>query len=459
MSGYRLYQNGGQVGTSSSVGYIFGGLTCATSYTLGVAAVDGAGNVSGVATVSVTTAACSGGGGSAASLAVSTAGSDSTCVRGDLSKPCLSLNRAFALASCGDLVSVAPGSYASQTITGAKSCTPSTPVKFVPSSGQPVFDDVSIQTSYVWVEGMKVPHSLTATSVGDWDVIAPSPKLPSAVSYVTLKNDEGGRFYIYAEHVDMLGGSYGGFNSCLVGGEDLGNIWQQADSSGNYYASSYVTLDGVTVHDGSDNGNLCSGYSNSGAHVDALQILGGHHITIRNSFFYGCPTSCIIGSGFRTGEDNYLIENNFFQQEAHPGATLNFSYSSNGDPATGANMVIRYNTTNGSIATGCTSGSAGCWNVYGNIVGYANCGAGSSWSYNVIADGSCVGGTNKKGTPSFVGPTGQSSFGSTTIPNFHLAPTDTVAKTPATPTATPAPTTTATHARRWRTDLGAHEVG
>ena len=38
--------------------YTSRGLTCATSYTLGVAAVDGAGNVSGVASLSVTTAAC-----------------------------------------------------------------------------------------------------------------------------------------------------------------------------------------------------------------------------------------------------------------------------------------------------------------------------------------------------------------------------------------------------------------
>ncbi len=58
VTGYRLYQNGSQVGASSSVGYIFGGLTCATNYTFGVAAVDGAGNVSTIATIGLTTAAC-----------------------------------------------------------------------------------------------------------------------------------------------------------------------------------------------------------------------------------------------------------------------------------------------------------------------------------------------------------------------------------------------------------------
>src|SRR5262249_7579646 len=157
------------------------------------------------------------------------------------------------------------------------------------------------------------------------------------------------------------------------------------------HASSYVTFDGVTVHDGTDNGNVCG--SSSGPHVDALQILGGHHVTIRNSFFYNCPTSCIIGSGFRTGEDNYLIENNFLQKDANPGATLNFSYSSPGDPPTGPNMVIRYNTTNGTIAAACVSGSPGCWDVYGNIMADAYCPQLATFENNVVMNGQCGGKT------------------------------------------------------------------
>ena len=51
VTGYRLYLGGSQVGTSPSTSYLFSGLTCGTSYTLGVAAVDAAGNVSGTATI------------------------------------------------------------------------------------------------------------------------------------------------------------------------------------------------------------------------------------------------------------------------------------------------------------------------------------------------------------------------------------------------------------------------
>ena len=59
MTGYRVYVGGTQVATTLSLNYIFGGLNCGTTYTLGVAAVDAANNVSPISTVSQATAACS----------------------------------------------------------------------------------------------------------------------------------------------------------------------------------------------------------------------------------------------------------------------------------------------------------------------------------------------------------------------------------------------------------------
>ena len=58
VTGYRTFRNGTQVGTPAGTPYVFSGLACGTSYTLGAAAVDAAGNVSGTATVSATTSAC-----------------------------------------------------------------------------------------------------------------------------------------------------------------------------------------------------------------------------------------------------------------------------------------------------------------------------------------------------------------------------------------------------------------
>ena len=58
VAGYDLYQGGTLLRTTQAVSASFGGLTCGTSYTLGVDAYDAAGNHSAMTTLAVTTAAC-----------------------------------------------------------------------------------------------------------------------------------------------------------------------------------------------------------------------------------------------------------------------------------------------------------------------------------------------------------------------------------------------------------------
>src|SRR5579864_1282508 len=57
---------------------------------------------------------------------VSTTGNDSTCVRNDQTKPCVTFQKACSIAQGGDIVSVANGSYGPQVVT----CTPSSNVTF-----------------------------------------------------------------------------------------------------------------------------------------------------------------------------------------------------------------------------------------------------------------------------------------------------------------------------------------
>ena len=59
VTGYELYRNGTRTGTATSTVADFSGLACGTAYTLGVAAVDAAGNRSGIAAVSAPTSPCS----------------------------------------------------------------------------------------------------------------------------------------------------------------------------------------------------------------------------------------------------------------------------------------------------------------------------------------------------------------------------------------------------------------
>ena len=46
VTGYRLYNGSTQVGTATGTTYTFSGLACGVTYTLGVTAVDAAGNES-----------------------------------------------------------------------------------------------------------------------------------------------------------------------------------------------------------------------------------------------------------------------------------------------------------------------------------------------------------------------------------------------------------------------------
>src|SRR6185436_16269826 len=58
VTGYSTFRNGTAAGNSATTSYTFSGLTCGTTYTLGVEAADAAGNVSTRSTLNAATAAC-----------------------------------------------------------------------------------------------------------------------------------------------------------------------------------------------------------------------------------------------------------------------------------------------------------------------------------------------------------------------------------------------------------------
>ena len=161
VTGYRLFLGGGQVGTSLTTSYVFAGLACGTSYTLAVAALDAAGNASSPASLSVATAACSVGGVGSGSVWVSPAGSDSTCVRGDQSKPCATPGRACVIAQGGDVILVAAGVYSAGFVL--TNCNPVSTVTFENAPGTNVFfaGNSSISgSSNIAIQGDRIGHGV-----------------------------------------------------------------------------------------------------------------------------------------------------------------------------------------------------------------------------------------------------------------------------------------------------------
>ncbi len=111
VAGYDVFAGGTKVASTGGTSFTVTGLTCGTSYLLGVEAYDGAGNRSARSSATAATAACASQQ-AAASVWLSPAGNDATCARADSSKPCATFDRAYHLARPGDTVSVAAGTYA-----------------------------------------------------------------------------------------------------------------------------------------------------------------------------------------------------------------------------------------------------------------------------------------------------------------------------------------------------------
>ena len=332
VTGYRLFQNNSQVGTSVSPGYIFGGLTCGTTYTLGVAAVDGAGNVSGTASVSGSTSACSGGG-STANVFVSTSGNDSTCVRGDSSKPCLSFSKACSIAQAGDVVQVNNGTYAAQTIAG---CVKSSPgVTFLAQTQHGVLvsgsndngglgiGSRSANSAWLTFDGIDAyelgvigPCQTACSSTGgDYPIGDPHRTNHITVDHmkVTAHGDTGANAPAYIDQVDYF----------TWENSEVGPVCCNADGADIYPTISNIVLDNVDIH---DIGETCSAIPSSEwpncasqstpfgtNHIDCLQFVGGDTITIANSQLINCAAGTLMNGVNRQKYRNYTLVNNFFQ--------------------------------------------------------------------------------------------------------------------------------------------------
>lgn len=345
---------------------------------------------------------------SASTLSVTRTGSDSNACTA--AAPCASFNRAFAVAAGGDVVQVGAGSYPSQSISGtAKGST----VTFQPVTGATVtLSGLSVSTSFVEVDNMAATGGCDSEPAGGGN--------PSAATHNTFKNLACQSWFIVGQDILVSGGSVGPYDACSGSGpEDGVDIWQNSN-----VASSRITFDGVKIHDITDHGNECSGTSRSGSHVDCMQILAGHFITVRRSQFYNCPTSDIIARPFQDTLNDIIIENNFMEEVVSPGAALNLGNST--DKISGTN-IVRYNVIQSASVI---FGQGGTVDIYGNIIATGSCQAGTTFEHNVFNpswSASCGTGA-KKAAPSYVGPNPSPAYLTGAVPNYRLTASDTVAK-------------------------------
>ena len=129
VTGYSTYRNGAAAGTTAPATrtYSYTGLACGTAYSLGVDAVDTAGNRSAQATASGTTSSCSPPPPPPTGVANVWVDADGgTCIRKATptsyvsADACPSFQNAWSAMASGDTARVRAGVYGQQVITGNK---------------------------------------------------------------------------------------------------------------------------------------------------------------------------------------------------------------------------------------------------------------------------------------------------------------------------------------------------
>jgi chitodextrinase len=283
VAGYTLYRNGTNVGSTTSTSYSYTGLTCNTSYTLAIDAADAAGNRSGKATVTATTSACPPPSGNA-QVYVARNGSDSASC--SASSPCASLQRAYSVASPGDVVEVAGGTYPPQTIdSGSKSS--SADVVFRPAAGATVTFDCG-----------------TVSTVGG-GTIGGQTCLDIAVSHITF--DGGPSRSFKTQSYSVNGFSYQGRIDTERGVSDI--TFRNMDIGAVAVGSSQTTVshndlgpsvDPLNIRQASGTGNIWQDnlvhdfLIQNGGHMECVTWDGGTNITFEYNEFRSCAVFAIF---------------------------------------------------------------------------------------------------------------------------------------------------------------------
>jgi chitodextrinase len=425
VTGYRLFQNGSQVGTSISPTYIFGGLTCATAYTFGVAAVDGSGNFSSTASATVTTAACVVAASTTAQVFVSPSGSDTSCARGDSSRPCASLSAALNLARAGDRVELAAGTYGSgfgcnsanarngfrvsQSFTSTVTIAPAAgaavviPCEVALAGDRTGFDATGASLKVAGFRADGNYNFLTNVDVFCEDA-APYPvyNVTNIASSSPHNPAGGGHGFCSAPlrgsgtHFSMKGGSVGPTTAdeTVVGLDD--------SSIGYSGLPQYWTLDGVNFHDARWT-NDCNG-GGQACHTENLYLTGVLDFTIKNSRFEYCGNSACVFITKQSGQsspDRINLYGNVFNHtgspsvdyaaDISPSSTYTFAFNSvvdssilaSGGNVTMSNNIASNNPCPGFSTTGSKSFDHNLW-IYDTSTGGSadQCGS-TDRTYNV----------------------------------------------------------------------------
>jgi hypothetical protein len=316
---FGLYRDGVLRAGSKRTSAVFRGLGC-RAHTLAVDAVDRAGNRSRKSAISATPS-CGGGDGLGTPSRrypdedlpptrwIAAGGSDSgSCTQ---AAPCASFQRAYAVASPGEIVEVAAGQYPAQVFRAVGGKTGPN-IIFRPAPGaRPQVSSLSFGGSersqgpqHITVRRMTTAYKTSEPGAGNQDGIWVGP----GSAHITLQEmDAGSIDSWFADHLTVTGGDFGPCHAIWAANNVCGNSKQDASTN--------VLIDGATFHDYRFDESCFTGGAD--CHWECMYINAGVNVTVRNSKFRNCAIFDIFATisgpdAGAIGHRNLRIYNNWF---------------------------------------------------------------------------------------------------------------------------------------------------
>lgn len=322
--------------------------------------------------------------------------------------PCVTFNRAYAVARPGQIVEVAAGVYPDQNI-GARQGRSGPNVVFRPARGaRVILGGLSFRgADFVTVRGMATTYRRVGLNSRNQQGIWVGP----GSTHVTLEHmDAGSVDSWFATYLTVRGGDYGPCNA-------VASNEPKVCANNKQDVSSNVLIEGATFHDLRMDGSCFQ--AGADCHWEGMYLNATQNTTVRNSRFYNNTIYNIFVTisgpdARRLGHKNLLIENNWFatpwhENPARPARPTGISLAwCQNSPHGYRDVLVRFNSfspNTGVELDGNTSCVFRNVRVVGNLLQYpGSCASNVSYAYNIWSTtwrtGRCSP-TDRTGTRSF----------------------------------------------------------